>query len=287
MQARTFQEWAQHYGTLILPARPRKPRDKAKVEVAVQIAQRWVIARLRHCTFFSLSELNEAMTYLLDNLNSRPMRRYGGSRRELFERLDAPYLKALPERRFESAVWTKVTVNINYHVEVDKHFYSVPYQLVHQHIEARGTATTVEVLAHGKRVAAHPRSFVRGGYTTLNEHMPRSHRAHAEWTPERMLNWAGKFGPHTRLVVENLLGRAEHPEHAYNACLGIMRLGKLYGAERLENAAIRAVAVKAYSYRHLATILKNKLDRLPPRPAEPRPQPIPTHENVRGSTYYD
>jgi len=285
---RTYQECAHHYGTLIVPARPRRPRDKAKVEVAVQIAQRWILARLRHLTFFSLAELNEAIRHLLTDLNARTMRRYGASRRELFERLDAPHLKALPDRRFECATWLKVRVNINYHVKVEEHFYSVPYQLVHQQLEVRVAASVVEIFTGTKRVTAHPRSLVRNGYSTKPEHMPRAHRAHAEWTPERMLTWAHKFGPSTTTLVEHLLARPEHPEHAYNACLGILRLGKEYGPERLETAAVRAVALKAYSYRYVANVLKNHLDRLPPR-AQPTPPALPlvtTHENVRGEDYY-
>lgn len=286
---RTYQECAQHYGTLIVPARPRRPRDKAKVEVAVQIAQRWILARLRHLSFFSLAELNEAIRHLLADLNRRTMRRYGASRHELFERLDQPHLKALPERRFEHAVWLKARVNINYHVEVQQHFYSVPYPLVHQQLEVRVAAATVEVFNGTKRVASHARSLVRNGYTTKAEHMPRSHRAHAEWTPERMLNWAHKFGPYTTELVERVLARPEHPEQAYNACLGLMRLGKEYGAERLETAATRAIALKAYSYRYVANVLKNNLDRLPPRtPVSDQAQLplIADHENVRGENYY-
>jgi len=285
---RTYQEWAHHYGTLILPARPRRPRDKAKVEVGVQVVQRWVLARLRHFTFFSLAELNEAIGYLLAELNARPMRRYGASRRELYERLDLAHLKPLPERRFECAEWKKVKVGINYHVEIDKHFYSVPYQLMHQHLWARLSTGCVEIYAtNNKRITAHVRSFVIGRYTTKTEHMPRSHRAQAEWTPERMIHWAAKHGAHVRMVVENLLGRVEHPEQAYRACLGIMRLGKHYGGERLENAAVRAVALRAYSYRHLANILKNQLDRLPQAPASQDSKVPISHENVRGNPYYE
>jgi transposase len=288
---RSYQEWGHHYATLILPARPRRPRDKAKVEVAVQIVQRWIVARLRHFTFFSLVELNEAIRALLFDLNARRMRRYGASRRELYERLDLPHLKPLPERRFECARWEKVKVGVNYHVEIDKHFYSVPYQLIHHHLWVRVGTTCVEIYgSENKRITAHVRKFAIGRYTTKTEHMPRSHRAQAEWTPERMLSWARKFGPCTTLFIENLLGRAEHPEHAYRACLGVMRLGKEYGAQRLENAAVRAVAVKAFSYRHVANILKNNLDRLPKPPENPRSEPAPTplvHENIRGNPYYE
>ena len=284
---RTYQEWAHHYGTLILPARPRRPRDKAKVEVAVQVVQRWVLARLRHFTFFSLADLNEAIAYLLVELNARTMRRYGASRRALYERLDAPHLKALPERRFECARWKKVKVNINYHVEVDKHFYSVPYQLVHQELEARVSVGCVEIYGlNNKRITAHVRSLVIGHYTTKPEHMPRSHRAQAEWTPERMIHWAAKHGPYTRMVVENILGRAEHPEHGFRSCMGIQRLAKQYGSERLEDAAVRGVSLKVFSYRYLANVLKNNIDRLPPKQPSPT-EPIPAHENLRGEDYYE
>lgn len=283
---RTYEEMAVHYGTVVLPARPASPRDKAKVEVGVQIAQRWILARLRNQTFFSLAELNERIAELLEDLNDRRMRLYDQSRRELFEKLDKPALKPLPETRFAYAEWKKVRVNIDYHVELGHHFYSAPHELVHEQLEARFTATTVELLRNNVRIASHVRSHVRGGHTTDPAHMPKAHQRHLEWTPARLVSWAGTIGPKTAELVEAILTDRPHPEMGYRSCLGILRLAKTYGSERLEAAAARAVAVRARSYRHVDSILKNGLDRLPIE-AEPAQAPLPLqHENVRGGGYY-
>ena len=283
---RTYEELAQHYGTTILPARPAAPRDKAKIEVGVQVAERWILARLRHETFFSLAALNERIAELLADLNARPMRHYGASRRELFERLDQPALRPLPPEPFVYAEWKTVRVNIDYHVEVEHHYYSVPYPLVHEQGEARMTATTVEVFHRGQRVAAHVRSVVRGGHTTCPAHMPKAHQQHLEWTPSRLINWAGTIGPQTAALVAGILAARPHPEQGYRSCLGILRLAKRYGAGRLEAACTRAVAVGARSYRHVDAMLKKGLDQLPlPTPAPPGPA-SPRHENVRGRDYY-
>lgn len=285
---RTFQEWASHYGTVILPARPARPRDKAKVEVAVQIVERWILARLRHQQFFSLGELNARIRELLDALNARIMRRYGKSRRQLFEELDRPALHALPAERFVVAEWKQVRVHIDYHVALDSHYYSAPHQLVHQALEARLTATTVELFLKGQRVAAHVRSLVRGHYTTAPAHMPKAHLRHAEWSPARLIRWAQKIGPMTAQLVEAILHDRPHPEQGYRSCLGIMRLGRGYGAERLEAACTRAFLARARSYRHVESILKAGLDRLPPQTtAPPAPRPSALHENVRGQSYYE
>jgi len=199
---RTYEEMASHYGTAVLPARPRSPRDKAKVEVAVQVAQRWLLARLRNQTFFSLTEMNERIGELLEDLNHRKMRLYGASRRELFEKIDKPALRPLPERPFVYAEWKKVRVNIDYHVEVDHHLYSAPHDLVHEELEARFTSTTVELLHRGARVASHARSYVRGQHTTKPEHMPKAHQKHLEWTPSRLVHWAGTIGPRAQELVQ-------------------------------------------------------------------------------------
>ena len=221
---RTYEEMAIHYGTAVLPARPRSPRDKAKVEVAVQVVQRWLLARLRNQTFFSLTELNERIGVLLEELNNRKMRLYGASRRELFERLDKPALKPLPEQPFVYSEWKKVRVNIDYHVEVDHHFYSAPFGLVHEELEARFTATTVELLHRGARVASHVRSYVRGKHTTALEHMPKAHQKHLEWTPSRLVHWAGTIGLRVQELVQSILAERPHPEMGYRSCLGILRL---------------------------------------------------------------
>ena len=282
---RTYEKMARHYGTVVLPARPAHARDKAKVEAGVLVAQRWILARLRNQTFFSLEELNERIAELLEELNNRRMRLYGVSRLQLFEELDRPALKPLPSEPFIYAEWKKVRVNIDYHVEVDHHFYSVPHELIHEQLEARFTATTVELFRSGVRVASHMRSYVRGRPTTRSEHMPKAHQKHLEWTPSRITHWAGTIGEKTKELVVAILADRPHPEMGYRSCLGILRLAKQYGNERLETAAARAVAVRARSYRHVESILKNGLDRLPLQASPPPPAPL-QHENVRGRDYY-
>lgn len=284
---RTYEEWAAHYGTVVLPARPYRARDKAKVEAAVQVAQRWILARLRHETFFSLAALNERIGELLEDLNGRRMRAYGASRRELFERMERAALQPLPPARFAYAEWKRVRVNIDYHVEVDRHYYSVPFALVHEEAEARVTATTVEVFHRGQRVASHARSYEPGRHTTVPEHMPRAHRAHLEWTPTRLVHWAQTVGEKTAALVEAILRDRPHPEQGYRSCLGILRLARSYGAARLEAACARALLAGARSYHHVDSILKNGLDRLPaPGTAPPARQGLLFHENVRGRDYY-
>jgi transposase len=281
---RTYEELAQHYGTTVLPARPLHPRDKAKVEVAVQIAQRWLLARVRDEVFHSLGALNARLRELLVDLNGREMRRYGKSRRALFEEIERAALRPLPTSRFEHADWQKARVNIDYHVQIDGHLYSVPFRLVHEEVEARISVDMIEIL-HGRvRVASHRRSMVRGGFTTVVEHMPSAHRAHAEWTPSRILTWAGKVGDGTRELCDAILADRPHPEQGFRSCLGILRLGKRYGDERLEAACRRALGVRARSYRHVESILKNGLDRVV---AQDEPLSLSlTHENVRGRDYF-
>jgi transposase len=283
---RTYEEFAQHHGTVILPARPAKPRDKAKIEVAVQIAERWILARLRHETFFSLAALNARIAELVTVLNARPMRRYRASRQELFARLDQPALRPLPAAPFVYAEWKLARVNVDYHVALDDHYYSVPYTLLHERVDARLTATTVEVFHRGQRVAAHARSPLRGRHTTDPAHMPKAHQQHLEWSPSRLIAWGRTIGPHTATLVEAILADRPHPEQGYRSCLGILRLAKRYGAPRLEQACGRAGAVGARSYRHVDSILKHGLDRLPPvEPAAPLPL-APVHEHLRGRGYY-
>jgi transposase len=254
------------------------------VEVAVQIAQRWLLARIRDEVFHSLGALNARLRELLVELNDRTMRRYGKSRRALFEEIERAALRPLPTSRFEYADWQRARVNIDYHVQIDGHLYSVPYRLVHEEVEARLTADVVEIL-HGRvRVASHRRSGVRGGFTTITEHMPSAHRAHAEWTPSRILTWAGKVGESTRELCDAILADRPHPEQGFRSCLGILRLGKRYGEARLEAACSRALRVRARSYRHVESILKNGLDRV--AIADEQTSLPLTHENVRGRDYY-
>ena len=285
---RTTAELARHYGTTILPARPRSPRDKAKVEVGVQIAERWLLARIRNETFTSLGALNARLRALVAELNARTMKTYKASRRELFERLDKPALSPLPAEPFETQAWKQVGLNIDYHVAFEGHFYSAPYALRHEDVELwlRATASAIEIFHGRERVAAHVRSYVHGGYTTKSEHMPSSHRAHAEWTPSRILEWAEQVGPSARALCEVILRERHHPEWGYRSCLGLFRLGKKYGNARLDAASRRALYAGARSYRPVLTILQHNLDGAPlPEPEAPAAAGT-SHENVRGPHYY-
>jgi len=283
----TYQELADHYNTAVLPARPGRPRDKAKVETAVQIVERWVLAPLRDHTFFSLAELNEEIRRLIDKLNDRPFQKLEGSRRSLFETLERPALRPLPTTPYEYAEWLNAGVNIDYHIAVHGHFYSVPYQLTKERVDVRLTATTVEALHDGRRVAAHPRSYRVGGYTTDPSHRPKAHQKHLEWTPSRLIHWAEKTGPSTAHVVGRILDERPHPEQGYRACLGILRLGDRYGAERLEAACKRAAELPQLKYRSIQSILTKGLDRLPsPQDDQISLQLPQEHENLRGADYY-
>lgn len=283
----TYQELAAHYGCAIVPARPRKPRDKAKVEQGVLVVERWILASLRHCTFFSHAEANVAVWDRLAWLNARPFQKLPGSRRALFEALDRPALRPLPLQPYEFATWKTVTVSLDYHVEVDHIYYSVPYQLIHTRCEARVTTTTVEICHRGQRVASHLRGFQRGRHHTQPEHMPASHRRHLEWTPGRLQRWAATTGPQTAALVAGVLADRPHPEQGFRACLGILRLGRRYGAARLEAACTRAVVLGAFRYRSVESILRHGLDQQPLPDAVPVVSlPGPAHANVRGPGYY-
>ncbi len=274
-----------HYGTTAMPTRPYKPRDKAKAEVGVQVVERWILARLRHRTFFSLFDLNLTIRTLLTELNTRPFKKLPGSRRSQFEALDRPGLSALPTQPYEYAEWKKARVNLDYHVEVDGHYYSVPHSLVKREVEVRLTATSVEFFHGSQRVALHARSSLRGAHSTQPDHMPKAHRAHMEWTPGRFLNWAIEIGPNTRDLVRHLLERKSHPEQGYRSCLGLLGLSKRYGYARLEAACERALALKAPTRRSVLSILRRGLDRVP-LPEEETTITLRTHENVRGAAYY-
>jgi len=277
---------AQHYGVAVVPARPRKPRDKAKVEAGVLLVERWILTALRKRTFFSLGEVNEAIATLLVRLNERPFRKREGSRQTLFETLDRPALKPLPMERYQYGEWKTVRVNIDYHVEFDRHWYSVPYQLTQRQVEVRATASTVEVFHKGIRVASHARSHAAHRHTTTHEHRPKAHQRHLEWTPSRIIEWCGKIGPATAQVVDRILASNRHPEQGYRSCLGIVRLGDKYPHARVEAASRRALAFQVCSYQSLKSILENNLDGQAPGPA-PDPQPPVEHPNLRGPDYYD
>jgi transposase len=282
----TYQDLAEHYGTTVIPARPGKPRDKAKVESAVLLAERWILAPMRNHTFFSIGQLNVAIRKQLEELNNRPFKKLNTTRRELYETIDKPALKPLPPQPYEYADWKRARVNIDYHVEVDRHYYSVPYQLVKEQVEVRLTSTTVEVLFKNRRMASHKRSYVPGAYTTLREHMPKSHQRYLEWTPSRIIKWAGHNGPKTQKLVSRILENRPHPEQGFRSALGIMRLANHYSPERVEKACTRALAIRAYSYKSVKSILKNGLDQQPLLFEQAEEAQSPTHYNIRGKHYY-
>ena len=287
---RTYLEFAEHYGTAILPTRARKPRDKAKVESGVQFVERRILAPLRDRTFFSLVEANQAVWELLDELNSLPFQKLPGSRKSAFEELDKPLLKPLPPTPFVLANWKKAKVNIDYHIEVDGHYYSVPYQHVRAQVDVRFTQNTIEVYLKGERIASHQKlpklDIYRGKHTTISEHMPKAHQRYAEWTPQRIIDWAAKTGENTARVVEAIMASRPHPEMGFRSCLGIMRLGKTFGNERLEAACRRASFFRAFSYKSVEAILKNNLDQKPLlSTARIEAQPL-QHSNLRGAEYY-
>jgi len=283
----TYQDMAVHYGVAVVPARVRRPQDKAKVESGVQVAERWILARLRNRTFFSLAELNQAIAELLVELNNRPFQKLEGCRRSMFEAVDKDALNPLPPHRYQYAEWKKVRVHIDYHVQVDKHYYSVPYQLVKEELDVRMTAETVEMFRKNKRVASHVRSRKKGGFTTLDEHMPPNHRHYAKWTPERLVRWADETGGQTAGVVTAILAGRPHPQQGFRACLGIMNLGKSYGKERLEAACSRALVLGTTSYKSIQSILKTGLDSQPLPVKTDKQLELPIdHENIRGPGYY-
>jgi transposase len=280
----TYLDLATYYGTTILPIRVRRPKDKAKGETAVLIVERWIVAALRHRTFFHLAELNAAIGELLEHLNSRRFRKLPGSRQTLFETLDKPALRPLPATPYVFAEWKRAGVNIDYHVELDGHYYSVPYQLVHHTVELRFSAGVVEIFHQGQRVASHLRSAQRGGFTTDPAHRPKADQAYLAWTPSRLVHWGDTIAPATAALITAILASRPHPEQGYRSCLGLLRLSKQYPAARLEAACARALTIRATSYKSVQSILRTGLDQhaLVPLPTPPRP----AHENVRGPAYY-
>ena len=281
----TYAELADHYGIAVVPARVRKPKDKAKAEVGVQIVQRFILAGLRKRTFFTLAEANAAIRERLSLLNNRPFKKLPGTRSSRFEELDRPAMLSLPDSHYQFAHNKKVRLHINYHFEVEDHFYSAPHRLVREQLDVRYTESTVECFYKGTRVASHLRSLVKNGYTTTPEHMPQAHREYAAWTPQRLITWAAATGKATATVVETILSRKIYPEHAFNSCLGVISLGKRFGNERLESACERALAIKGVHYKSIKSILENKLDQ------KPLPKQLDllsvTHENIRGADYYN
>ena len=280
-----YEELARHYDTAVFPARVRKPRDKSKVESAVQGVERRILAKLRNRTFFSLSELNEAVWILLAQYNDRRFQKRPESRHALFEQIDKPMLKSLPRTRYEYAWHHKAKVSLDYHVEADNHFYSVPYRLCGQYVMVRQTDTMVEILHNGQRVASHFRSHKKYLHTTKREHMPEGHRAHAQWSPERIIRWLEKSGPSVGELARRIMTERDHPEQGYRACMGLKRLGDEHGVEKLEAACRRALELQSYFYKTVKSLITKPL---PPQQHEARQKRAPIlHENLRGAQYYN
>ena len=280
----TYYEMASHYGSAVLPARVRKPRDKAKVEVAVKIVERWILAALRNQTFFNLQSLNRQIRALLEKLNEKPFNKLSGSRSSWFHSMEKVTFMPLPEARYEIAEWKNARVNIDYHVELDRHYYSVPFRYSGQDVRIRHTKNVVEIFLKGRRIASHRKSSYPGGHTTIKEHMPQEHREHLEWSPSRILRWAEKVGDATRGVVNTIMQSRRHPEQGYRSCLGILRLSRHYGPARLESACRRATEYGEFRYKYIKSILEKGLDK---QIADlPDTQPQLNHRNVRGGTYF-
>jgi len=284
----TYQDFATHYGTAILPTRVAKPRDKAKAEGGVLIIEREVLAPLRDHRFTSLAQLNAAITERLEIVNTRPFQLLAGSRRSVFEALERPALRPLPPERYEFAEWRTAKVHIDYHIAVERHFYSVPHALLKATVRVRLTATMVEILHRGTRVAAHRRRVgpsSHGRYTTDPAHRPKSHQAHLEWTPARLIRWGGEIGPAVAAVVAHVLEHKPHPEQGYRSCLGLLALAKRYTPARLEAACARARVTGTRTYRSVKSILIAGLDKHPIE--EPLTLQLPAqHAHVRGAAYY-
>lgn len=282
---RSYTDMARHYGTAVLPARPRRPRDKAKVEACVGIVERWVLGRLRNRVFYSLAQVNAAIAECLADLNEvRVLRQFGKTRRELFDDIDLPNLKPLPAEPWIHAEWKRCRAGLDYHIEVDRHYYSVPHRFARREVEARMTARTVEIFLGGERIAVHMRGSANGRHTTVPEHMPSSHRRYGEWTPAKIREEAARIGPMLSLLVEKIIEDRPHPEQGYRSCLGIIGLAKRFGPERLEAAALRALEIQARNYPSVKSILEKGLDQVPLRPS-PERAPI-LHTNIRGRGYY-
>jgi len=282
----TYAELARFYGTAVLPTRTNAPRDKSKVESAVLHAERRILARLRDHRFFSVAEINAAIRRCLAELNQRPFQKMRGSRLGLFKELDQPALRPLPARRYELGEWRRAKVNIDYHVQVDWHLYSVPYTLTQQEVEVRLGTRTVEIFHKGRRVAVHRRSGARGRFTTDPAHRPKSHQKHLGWTPSRLIEWACTIGPLCGQAAAHLLESRPHPEQGYRACLGIMRLARGYGPERLEAACRRALALEVCTYKSIKSILATKMDQQPLPEDDAGTPVVSQHVNIRGESYY-
>lgn len=282
----TYHDMACHYGTAVIPARVRKPRDKAKVEVGVQVVTRWITAALRKHTFFSIEVLNCQIRERLDILNTRQFKKLSGNRLELFRSIDRPALKPLPDQKYTYADWKKAKVNVDYHIELEGHLYSVPYQLTGKRVEARITADMVEIFHQSNRITLHRRIY-KSGFSTIEEHMPKAHQKQQQWTPDRIIDWAEKTGPYITRLVTLILSERLHIQQGFHSCLGILRLCDKYPTERIEAAAARSLYYKTHSYKSFKTILKNGFDGMP-LPDDNKELPkVLQHHNIRGSNYYN
>lgn len=280
-----YADMVSYYGTAVLPARPYKPKDKAKAEVGVQIIERWILARLRNHKFFSLTELNHEITKLLSIANNKPFKKLPGTRLSQFEAIDKPALRPLPAQPYIYSDFKKTRLWLDYHVEVDGHYYSAPYQLIKEMLEVRMTENTIEIFHNNQRIASHIRNYRKGTHTTINEHMPTKHQKHMQWTPGRFLNWAKSIGPQTLILTKHILEKKEHPEQGYRACLGLLNLARTYSKERLESGCNRANFYQIYTRRCVSNILKEGLDKQPLPVNDNEPKNL-THENIRGPSYF-
>ncbi|RKZ24736.1 IS21 family transposase [bacterium] len=282
----SYQDLAEHYGTAVIPARVRKPKDKAKAEVGVQIIERWILARLRKQTFFSLADANSAISALLAELNTRPFKKLPGCRKEAFEALDQPLLKPLPTQPYSFAQWKKVRAGIDYHVDIDGHYYSVPYKLRGQQLDARISDNSIECFLHSKRIASHIRSSEKGRHTTVSSHMPKGQQEYADWNPQRLINWAKTIGPQTAVMIEIIISSRQHPQQGFRSAMGLINLAKVYTPQRLEDACSLALDGQATNYKSVKSILHTGLDQQPRQQQLPMVEPI-AHDNIRGGDYYD
>jgi transposase len=280
---RSYAMMAAHYSVGVLPARPYRPRDKAKVEAGVKFAQTYILGRLRHQTFFSLADANRAITLVLERMNRHVMRRLGLSRSDLFASIERPALRALPATDYEFAEWRLARIGPDYHVEIEGFYYSVPYALIHTQVDLRITSRIIEVFHRGKRVAAHQRRYGGRRHGTDPEHMPSAHRRYAAWSPARFQRWARSIGPNTEALVIAVLANRPHPEQGFRTCLGVLRLFRGIDPARAEAVAARALVIGALTYKSVASILQNNLDRTQPAAES---STVIEHQNLRGPSYF-
>ncbi|MCH2227972.1 MAG: IS21 family transposase [Candidatus Caenarcaniphilales bacterium] len=285
---KSYLDYAKHYDVAVMPARVRKPQDKAKVEVAVQIVERWILAALRKETFFSINELNQSIAKLLEQLNSKEFKKLDGNRKYIFEKFEKEKLKPLPEDSFELQLWKKAKVAPDYHVEVEKHFYSVPYKYISKKVDIGFSIHTVNIFYENQLIAKHLRSYDKHKYSTVDEHMPKGHQEHSSWSPEKIRDWALKISENTAKLIEQILAKGKYPAINYRPCIGIIRLEKQYGKERVDKAALRLLkyGFRNSGYQSMKSILKRGLENEPLEDFSEEKVKLEFHENIRGAEYY-